>query len=243
MNKRVMIVEDNSSTRQLLAELVKEVEPEAEIREFATMEGVYETAMCTRFDLFLLDIIMNPKDSGDTSGMQFANKIRSVSQYEFVPIIFVTSLEDPKLYAYSRLHSFGYIEKPFEPENVKKTIHEALRYSVHSPKDATLFLRKEGILYSIKCSDVIYIECYLRKMHFHLKSEEVISVGYKTIHQIMEEADSENFVQCGRNMIINKEHIDRVDLINKQIYMKNVEKPLAVGITYWKKVLKEIQND
>lgn len=239
MNKRVMIVEDDSSTRQLLAEIVRTVDSEADIREFSSMDGVYETAMTVHFDLFLLDIILKQGSQADMSGIRFADKIRTVEEYEFTPIVFVTSLEDAKLYAYSKLHSFGYIEKPFDVEEVKKVISSALRYLKANRSDNSLFLRKNGILYSVKCSEIIYVESVMHKLYFHKVNGEVMVIRYKTLKEILEEADSPDFIQCSRNLVINKEYVENIDSSNKYIKMKGIKEPVSIGGTFLKKVLNE----
>lgn len=121
-------------------------------------------------------------------------------------------------------------------------VSEALRYPNTRQKDTTLYLRKEGILFSIRVSEIVYIECILRKLYFHMETG-VIDVWYQTVHQILKDADDECLVQCRRNMIINKRYIEKVDLLNRRIYMRKMKEPIDIGNTYWKKVLKEIQDD
>ena len=47
------------------------------------------------FTIILMD------GDADVSGIEFAQKIRTIEKYAFTPIIFTTSLEDPKLYAFT----------------------------------------------------------------------------------------------------------------------------------------------
>lgn len=240
MKKRVMIVEDDSSTREVLAKLVRQVEPEAEIHEFGTIDGVYETAMSKRFDLFLLDIIINPKKAGDITGIQLAQNLRAVQKYRFTPIMFVSSLEDAKLYAYSKLHSFGYIEKPFNISHVKETLSEALSYPEFIKRDVVRFLRRDGILYAVNCSDIVYAESIDHKMHFHKTNGEILIIPYKTIKQTLQDFDSESLIQCNRNVIVNRDYIETVDIANKCIKMKNEDEMISIGGAYQKKVLDEL---
>lgn len=241
MHKRVMIVEDESSTRQLLAKIVKTVERRAEIVEFPTIDGVYDAAMKNHFDLFLLDIIMFPQIQGDLSGLRFAEKIRTVKEYEFTPIIFVTALEDAELYAYSKLHSFGYIEKPFLVEYVKKVISDAWRYLESKQKDDSLLVRKDGIVYSIKCSEIVYVESMLHQLYFHKENGEVVKSRYKSLQDLMKEIDDRKFIQCSRNVIINKDFVSNVDGINKYVTMREIKEPVCIGKSYVKKVLNEFR--
>lgn len=104
MSRRIMIIEDNETTREILASAVEDVCPDADIRKFADTKGAVETAINSRIDLFLVDIITNTNVPGDTSGIRFVEAVRRINEYEFTPVIFITSLEDPAMYAYAQLH-------------------------------------------------------------------------------------------------------------------------------------------
>ncbi len=243
MGKRVMIVEDDNSTRELLTEIVRTVDKEAVIKTFSSMEGVYDTAMTMHIDLFLLDIIMGQGSSAEMAGMQFADKLRSVAQYEYTPIVFITSLEDAQFYAYRKLHSFGYIEKPFNIEEVKSVVQNALKYSEAKKKDNQLFLRRNGIWYSVKCSEIVYLECIRRKINFYKSNGEVIVINYKTLKQILEEAEYDSLFQCGRNIVINIDYVEHIDIVNRCIKMKGIDEPIGIGVSFLKKVFNEFCNN
>lgn len=242
MRKRVMILEDDLLTLECLSKIIKKMIPEAEIKTFTSMEGVYETVMQQKIDLFVIDIIIDTNRQGDTSGIQFIDKIRGIPQYEFTPVIFVTSLEDPKLYAYSELHSFGYIEKPFDPEYVKNVVKKAMRFSDNVYKDNTLFFRRDGVLYSIKCSEILYAESVHHKMYFHRIDGREMVIPYKTCRNIIEEADCDNLIQCSRSSIINKDYVEYVDMTNKYIKMKATQKLIDIGSTFQNRIKEEFMK-
>lgn len=54
MSRRIMIIEDNETTREILASAVEDVCPDADIRKFADTKGAVETAINSRIDYFLL---------------------------------------------------------------------------------------------------------------------------------------------------------------------------------------------
>ena len=59
--KEVLILEDKSETRKVLAGLVKEVHSDAVIYEAADEKTAYDIAMKRTIDLFLVDIILHPQ--------------------------------------------------------------------------------------------------------------------------------------------------------------------------------------
>lgn len=236
MYKRVVIIEDNTSTLRLLSDIVKKLDSEIEVLEFHTMDGVYEAVLENTIDLFLVDIVMNPEDRGDISGIRFADRIRTIEKYEFTPIIFITSLEDPKLYAYSELHCFAYLEKPFDTENIKETVKRALRFPSKRKTDGVLFFRREGILFSVKCSEILYIENSRHRIYVHRLGDEIMEIPYRPLKQILKDADNPCLLQCSRSMVINKEYVDSIDFANRYIMLKGVEVPVNIGSTYLKRV-------
>ena len=243
MVKRVMIIADDIVTLKHLSLIVKSMFQNVEVRTFSTMENVYETAMQNKIDLFIVDIIIEKSKPGDTSGIRFVDKIRTVPEYEFTPVVFITSLEDPKLYAYSELHSFCYIEKPYDTEYVKRVVRKAMKFPDIISGDNTLFFLKDGVLYSVKISEILYAESIGHKIHFHRTDGVTLVIPYKTCRQIIEEADSASLVQCSRNLIVNRDYIENVDITNRCIKVKGLGRPLGIGVTYQKRLCREFANN
>ena len=114
--KTILILEDNVREMERLVKIVREQGAQNEVICAVNLEQAYHMAMEKSIDLFLLDIILDPRTSGDASGMKFADHIREVERYHFTPIIFISGLEDPSLYAYSDVQCYSYIEKPYDPD-------------------------------------------------------------------------------------------------------------------------------
>lgn len=236
MDKKIMIIEDNKEVLAALSKIVKSVQADAKIFPFASLNGTYETALNNTMDLFLVDIVLKTDIPGDTSGIRFAKAMRGIQKYEFTPIIFITSLEDYQLHAYSKLHSYSYIEKPFDVEEVKNTVRSALRFPGCEEKEKTLYLAKEQILYALKCSEIVYAESINRQIHFHKTDGTELVVPYKTLKQILDEADDRNLKQCSRKVIFNERYVEYKDKMNRYIKMKGEERLIEIGRTYLKKI-------
>ncbi len=243
MPKKVMILEDNADTRDFLERLVWKISPDIEVLKFASMDGVYDAVMNSNIDLFLVDIILDVNNgSGDTSGLGFVEKIRGVQKYEFTPVIFITSLQDPKFYAFNHLHSYSFIEKPINPDYVEDTIRKALRFSNSNFNDPVLFFRKDGLIIKIQSSEIVYIQSICHKQYFHLVNGHVEVIPYKTCKQIMKEVGTELFLQCSRNTIVNKRYVDVVDTVNRFIKLKTTGEYVEIGVTYRDKIEKEFSD-
>ncbi len=230
MQKRnVLILEDKKSHREALYKIITDLAQNITIYTASNVHSAYQIAMENHIHLFLLDIILCPEKPGDVMGLRFAQEIREIKKYQFTPLIFITSLEDPKLYSYSKLHCFGYIEKPFSVEQVRKSVLKALEFPVEDDTERFVYFRKDGIVYAKCIKDIIYIENARRKVIIHCKND-VLEIPYKTCEELMNEMDSKYFVQCSRYTIINKRYIEEIDYTNRYIKLKHVKAPVEIGV-------------
>lgn len=133
--KRILILEDNVKTLTSLEKMIREISPEIITFPVQTYEEACVCAVKQQIDIFILDIILNTKQPGDTSGLAFAREMRNYKKYQLTPMIFITVLADPELYAYRELHSFGYLEKPFSMEEARKLVIKALENTVPVEKE------------------------------------------------------------------------------------------------------------
>lgn len=74
----------------------------------------------TRPDLVLMDIVI----AGDMDGIETANHIRTQLQ---IPVVFLTAYADSNTLKRAKVSEpFGYIQKPFQPPELDRTIQLAL---------------------------------------------------------------------------------------------------------------------
>ena len=238
MKKNVLILEDNRDASEMLQKILKELDQEVEIYTAFSLKEAYMQAMQTTMDVFLLDIMLDTKEKGDVSGMMFAEKIRGVNKYAFTPIIFTTCLEDPKLHAFTHIHSFAYLEKPYCQKEIKKILSQALHFTTERYQDKNLYFRREGILFSIKSGDVVSIESSHHKLYIQTKKEK-LEMPYRTCKQLIQDMDCDDFIQCSRSIIINKRYIDSIDIVNRFITLQKSYGQIEIGITYVKKIMEE----
>lgn len=239
MKKSVLIIEDNKIQMEMLKKLVLEVNPSAVVYTANDVRTAYQILIEKTIDVFLADIILDTTKPGDTSGIRLVEKIRTIPKYMFTPVLFVTSLEDTTNYAYTDLNCLGYVEKPFSPERVKQLVEKALNYSTSKNQDATFCFRKDGILYPVKVSDILYIESLNHVVSVHTVKGGTLTVPYKPCKDLLDEVDTDCLIQCSRNAIVNKDYIENVDISNRYIALKDVDKRIEIGITFKKKVLAE----
>lgn len=241
--KNILIVEDNMVTLNKLSEAIyREIGGAIHVFKAMTVEEAYIILLNNRIDVFIIDIILNTRVLGDTSGIKLASKIRKNKEYLFTPLIFITALADPELYAYRELHSFGYLEKPFSMSEAIRLIRLALQSPVTVDEEKLVYFRKDGILYAVQINQVVYLQVRNHIMEIYMLNDK-LNIPYITIKQFLKEVDSRLFLQCNRSTLVNKKYIKYVDLPNRCIGFEKIYGTVDIGPTFYKKVIKELQNN
>lgn len=241
MTRNVLIVEDKQNHMDAINKIVSELDEPIMIFTACNLQEAYSIVSLHHIHLFLLDIILDTSKAGDVSGLDFARELRENKKYEFTPIIFITTLEDPQLYSYSQLHCFGYIEKPFDPKQIRPLIKKALNFPIDSSDNKNLYFRKDGIIYSVHTNDIVYIENSRRLLKIHCIQDD-LEVSYKTVAEILEELDSPAFVQCSRYVIVNRNYIEKIDFTNRYVKLRGVSENIEIGIIMRKQFRDKIEH-
>jgi len=242
MIHKLLIVEDNRAHMEALCKIIDDLHKDIQIYQAYDTGTASKIALETHISIFIIDIILDTQQPGDVSGLSFAREIRGISKYKFSPLIFITSLEDPKLHSYSQIHCFDYIEKPFSALRVSETILDALEFPVREPEDKYVYFRKDGIVYSKAIKDIVYIESSRRKIKIYCRNDE-LEIPNKTCKEILKELDSQLFIQCSRYCIVNRKYIEQIDYGNRYIRLRYLKQPVEIGITMKKAFRNQMENE
>lgn len=240
--KKVLILEDDENTRNALVKTVKSVDDKSNVFAVASDEEAYVIVMKHTIDLFILDIILKPGGKyRDSSGAEFAQNIRMIDKYMFTPIIILTSLYDSKLNMYSSIQCYKYIEKPCDYEKVREVIKKAIKYHTNDSKDKLIFYRYQGILETIEIKEIIFV----MKCNSNIRvvtSKDEVTIPHSSLKNIKQSLDSEFFVQCSRNTIVNLCFVKRIDPINRYIYLNDSDEILEIGTVLRKAFLEAVKT-
>lgn len=239
--KKILIVEDNDMAAERLERIIKDVSCAIETARAASFEEARAFLVKEAFTLFIVDIILDTTDPNDASGLDFIMFLRRMKQYEFAPVIITTSLADPKLYAYDSLHCYQYLEKPFDGEKAREIIGKALQMPQRTDDDLCIHLRDEHTILAQKINEIIYL--YYKDRKLVLKSVNGVSrFYYKSIAEVKRQLFSNDFVQCNRNTLLNRNYIWKVDNSNNKVILKDNYGEFAIGVTYRRKLYEEFIN-
>lgn len=232
MMLNVMVLEDCLKSSQILKSIIHNISNDIHVFCAFTLEQAEEFLKNTKFDLFFLDIHLKPNQNlkGDISGFCFAKKLRKREEYEFTPIIFVTSITELELPSYREASCYRYLVKPYRRQEVEEIVKKVLR-AKEQEKGQQITIKKDGINFRIYIADIIYIKAIPRGIELVLKNE-TISVKYTTLKQILQELPDKEFIQCHRMFVIHVGYIEYIDLVNGVIKLKEVTQTIEIGVTY-----------
>lgn len=215
MQKRILIVEEQEASRRELVSLVRSVYSDASIRETGDVAQAYRYAMEYTIDVFLVGVLA--KQRTDVPEYRFIASLRNVRQYMFAPVILISNIEDAAGYVFRTLHCYDCIERPYNPQYLRRVIERAACYTTKQYEAAWVFVRKNRVVYPLVCRRIEYAQVSGRVMHIHMHDAQVHEVPYLTIRRFLEEADYPYLFQCARNIVVNLQKISMVDITNRYI--------------------------
>lgn len=120
--KKIMLVDDNVDLTYVTKKRLEKMESEYEVISANSAKECFELLKTGQIpDIILLDIMMPEMDGWDT----FA-KLKENLDWRKIPIIFLTAKTDSYSKGFGAISSQAYIEKPFEIEELKKSIDKIL---------------------------------------------------------------------------------------------------------------------
>lgn len=225
---KIMIVEDDIIIAKGLDVIIKSVGDDIETTITGYAKEALEYAANQEYDMFLLDIQLL-----DYSGYELAKEIRNIDKYKLTPIVFITAIPTKELLAFKEIHCYDYIIKPFKDTEVIEVVSTLINYGANKreEKDNYLNLKQRGYIYRINTRDIIYIESIYKKIKV-VTDKEKIEVNNCTLYKIREELLEEEFVQCHKSFIINRNYIKGVDLVNSLIELSSTDVKVPIGRKY-----------
>lgn len=124
MNKRkkVLIVDDSVFMRTILKDIVSQHFPMVDVIEANGAKSALDSVKNQSPDLVLLDVVMNESESEGVGIMKKISKI-----YSHIPVIMITSVGNTNVRQQcASLGARGYIQKPFDDENIIKEMNKYL---------------------------------------------------------------------------------------------------------------------
>jgi len=218
----IIICEDNKEYIKQISKVVKLVFEESGLECNIKAFNIYEEAIkyiksLNSYEdcLYILDIDLKQ----DKNGLSLGREIRNIDEYKG-EIIYVTSYvhQMQSVFKY-KLKILDFIDKGFDMES---SIKEALNVYIKIYKDKieneSLIFKVGGNVFIIKPSDIICIETDKSKKKvivYTIKNEISVNLTLKEVQEKL----SNQFVHIHRSIIVNKEHIKKIEYINDDLYV------------------------
>ena len=210
---KMAICDDDRTTREHIASLIREKELGLEIIFFKTGEDMIKSQ--ENFVICFLDIKMNK-----ISGIDVAKYIRDEQEgrgRKKSIIIFVTGYKEYMEEAFD-VNAFHYLLKPINEKKFYNVFERALKdisMNIRQEK-LSVIIKYKGMQKKIYLKDIYYIESNNKKVIFHTKEGNLDTYGK------MEDWEGKlgnTFYRCHRGYLVNLEkitayNIDTVDVIN-----------------------------
>lgn len=184
-----------------------------------------------QYDILFLDI-----DMPEISGFEVAKCVRDNGSD--IILIFV-SCHEQYVFDSFEYRPFKYIRKNRIKEEIEAALCKAYGIIANDNNSSFIAKTQTGMM-QIKHKDIIYFEMYARKLTVYINGcGEKILTGRKTIKDISDELDDENFIQINSGCIVNVKYIEEYEECN--IKLDNGKK-LAVSRSRMKKIKESLNK-
>lgn len=217
---QIAICDDEKEIRDMLAERVQGLYPQAELSCYQSGEELLISH--SQPDILLLDIQMSGKN-----GMETAREFRR--NHKNTILIFVTALEEYVFQAFD-VGAFHYLVKPFDDIKFEEVLRNAVgqfedkkNKEFERTKDvSSMIVTTEGTHITVNFEDIVYAEVFDRKVIIHTMDSDIEYYGKL---KDLEKKAGEGFYRPHRAYLVNFNFIRKYDATT--IYMKKGQALMA----------------
>lgn len=219
---RVAICDDNKEHAHVLEELlIKQDKEKVECDVFESGEEFlykYEKSK-EIYDAVFLDMEM-----GGLSGIETAEYIRKCDRD--IVVVFVTSHRKYMEESF-KCSPFRFLTKPIM-QNKFDEMFNALCIKLNDRAESFIFTENRSKT-RISCDNVLFIKSESHDLFIHTKDGKVHQTR-KSLVKVMEEVDSNKFVQTYRSYVVNVKYIYKIN--DNQVILINCNEDIPLSETY-----------
>ncbi len=226
---RILIAEDDHIFANTIEILVEELGYEL-IKVVDNAEEMLTLIAATKPDLVLLDIHLKGMKDGIDVAQSIANSKNPM------PVIFITSFQDKETFDRAKnTNPFAFIIKPFDELTLQRSIELALYKYANASLDNELyegwqkdivvkdsfFVKIGQKLEKIKIIDILYVEIVDKYAELHTRDQKL--VVRMPLKELLMKLPAKDFLRVNRNLIINANHIDHINLQDHSIKVGEIQ--------------------
>lgn len=251
-NLHVLVVEDNYDDMEYICSMLEELEPRLTVHKAGKGAKALDVICTNPIDLALLDV-----ELPDMNGFSLANRIRSMEEYDFLPLVFITGTDANPLAAHKRYHCYDYIKKPFGSKTFCQIIEPLAKGLLRRKQNgqetdkkrekAVLLETKEEVLV-VKYRDLLFAEISGRNITVHMRDKKVNGIKMK-LEDFIQHIGSSDFKRCHKSYAVNICAIDRLKKLDYRSWcvsfkesQREEQEVCMVSRTYRDTVLEAIES-
>jgi len=237
--KLIVILAKNGEQVVQIEQLIKSTIEKADIFVVNNTDTAYK--IIRKIPVTLLICELEPDgEMGVRPVEQMILKIRSHDITRFLPIILLHQTNEYRTKAFCDWNCIGYFAGEFCKIDFMEKVKKGISAELPDEEDNSFVIRRHNVRYPIKVKELIYVRYYDRALHLYMSTGDIFVVDQRPIQMIIEMAKTRGIVRCGRGVLVNLIHVEKMDFVAKEIRLQNGEK-LKLGETY-EKELKEFQT-
>ncbi len=225
---RILCVDDEPLALDELSFLIREANPEAEVKTAETIKSALMAFLSVNFDLVFLDIHLN-----NESGLQVAEAIRSMERKPL--FVFATAYDQYAVKAFE-LEAFDYILKPYDPQRIREVLEKAEKQlSAHqlptqkTTRLDTIPIKLDDHFLMVKVLDILAVEANGKNLILHMhKNDYTIAESLKGFAAKL---PKDAFLQVHRSFYIQYKEISQIDSWFNQTYVAVLSNGLKVPVS------------
>ncbi|AYF55267.1 response regulator transcription factor [Clostridium botulinum C] len=241
----ILIVEDDEFQRASLKKMLQSLNKRFNIYEASNALDAFNLAKDIEINLFLVDIELE-----ESSGLHLANKLRTVSKYKFTWIIFLTTHIEFLTEAFTKVHCYDFILKPYNKNKVITMVQDIMEHDIK--KD---FIKLERKKVTFEVANKIYVKVYVDEIIFiEVSINSVIVYTLKrnytlkrtTLKKLLSLIDEENIIQSHKSFAINLNYISKIEKLNSRLfkaYFRNCNDTALIGNKFKETILDKFNEN
>lgn len=242
MKKKWLLLESNQEQMEKLKEYMNHYIPQADVTCVDNLKDAYTQIFEQTFDLLIVNPVLDEADPADIAGIYFVRNVRDIIRYIFTPVIYITAMTDHDFSVYKDPNCMGYFRIPYREADLQQVLEDALEFTTPKKNREVLYVRGKERLYSILVEDILYVEYVDGIAEIHTVNRAIERIEGALCKQSIEEMESMNLVQCGKNLFVNSFFVNEIDKKRKVLIIRGDGLELPIGSSYMNAVCEHLKN-
>lgn len=231
--KRTILYLDTEELRiNRILDIIADTLEGSDVIHVKNVNEAYRMLLERTIDIFILNITLDISRVLDVEGLRLAACIREIPRYVLTPVIFLSSLQDPQLYAFEELNCLGYLSKNFSSDRLVELLQKAAHFKTKRPTDRVIIFRKNRAMYPIRVKDIVYIVRENGLARVHMVDGRILEMPYVSYSKILLEVAESGLFMCNRSTIVNRDYVYAVDPTNCFVVLRDKWGMLDMGLKY-----------